>query len=176
MLLLDTTGSMNFQNSDTDETARRDIVHEAISQIVIELEKHDSQNESEGGEGGLRTVTFANGQAFDLGDLNSKNLKTKWSEIKWSGSTYIIPGWQKLLEVYEEEFCEEEVKPLMMILVITDGEATDLAEFIATLEDNVQAYFTIALLGSGEEYENTFRSFWSLYQVQPDLIRQTHPF
>ena len=45
MLLLDTTGSMNYRTSATDPTPRRDTIREAISIIVSRLAAADSQAE-----------------------------------------------------------------------------------------------------------------------------------
>lgn len=85
MLLLDTTGSMNFGTSQDDPTPRKETLREAISLIVQVLETHDSQAVHEEEGGGLRTVTFSGGKAEDIEDINSRNLRQKWSEIKWRG-------------------------------------------------------------------------------------------
>ncbi len=63
MLLLDTTGSMNFGTAENDSTPRRDTIREAISIIVTRLAAADSQAGKEAEGGGLRTVTFADGQS-----------------------------------------------------------------------------------------------------------------
>src|SRR5207245_4196390 len=70
MLLLDTTGSMNYGSAANDPTPRKDVIREAISLIVERLAAADSQAAEEEEGGGLRTVTFADGQAHDLGDLH----------------------------------------------------------------------------------------------------------
>src|SRR5579859_3786264 len=97
MLLLDVTGSMNFAASATSTTPRRIVIQEAISIVVERLSKEDSEAEHEEGGGGLRTVTFANGTAKDLDDLNPSNLRQKWEKISWDGGTLIMPGWSKLM-------------------------------------------------------------------------------
>ena len=84
MLLLDTTGSMNYRTSATDETPRKDTICEAISIIVGRLAAEDSQAAHEEGGGGLRTITFADGRANDIGDLNPNNLQQVWSRIRWA--------------------------------------------------------------------------------------------
>ncbi len=43
MLLLDTTGSMNYPAEATSTTKRREVIQEAIKLIVAELAKEDSQ-------------------------------------------------------------------------------------------------------------------------------------
>lgn len=87
MLLLDTTGSMNFSTAPDTTIKRRSTVEESIGMIVGEIARQDSQAEHEQGDddegGGLRTVTFADGTAYDIGDLNPQNLKQKWQRIKW---------------------------------------------------------------------------------------------
>src|SRR5258706_12132134 len=87
MLLLDTTGSMNYSSSANDPTPRKDVIREAISLIVERLAAADSQaaEEQEEEGGGLRTITFADGQAHDIGDLNPGNLRDKWSRIHLRG-------------------------------------------------------------------------------------------
>jgi hypothetical protein len=92
MLLLDTTGSMNYPTSAGDPTPRRDTIREAISIIVDSLAAEDSQAGQEEEGGGLRTVTFADGQAHDIGDLNPANLAQKWAQVRWAGGTRIMPG------------------------------------------------------------------------------------
>src|SRR6476659_718553 len=91
MLLLDTTGSMNYGSADNDPTPRKDVIREAISIIVERLGAEDSQAAEEEEGGGLRTVTFADGQARDIGDLNPDNLQEKWNHIRWAGGTRIMP-------------------------------------------------------------------------------------
>ncbi len=41
---------------------------------------------------GIRTVTFSNGNAIDLEDLNPDNIDAKWELMHWVGGTMIMPG------------------------------------------------------------------------------------
>src|SRR5215469_3943098 len=100
MLLLDTTGSMNWATSETDTTPRKNTIREAISIIVSRLAAIDSQAAKEEGGGGLRTITFADGKAYDIEDLNPTNLQDKWNRIHWAGGTRIMPGFNMLLKTY----------------------------------------------------------------------------
>jgi hypothetical protein len=161
MLLLDTTGSMNTPTSEKDTTPRCDTIREAISVIVEKLAVEDSQAAHEEDGGGLRTITFANRQAIDLEDLNPNNLERKWSEIVWSGCTYIMPGWDKLKEVYMDEFGEraEQDQPALLALVITDGEAADVQEFAHALKHDHKSYVVIAIMGYGTEHDRALQSF-----------------
>ncbi len=172
MLLLDTTGSMQERNSPNDPQERLEIVRKAIKSIVKTLKEHDSQaiNES-GDEGGLRTITFAGNHAKDIGDLNLENLTDKWDQIDWSGSTWIMPGWDKLIETYEDEFGTGPNRPKLMALVITDGEALDSHVFVDALDQSPDAYVTIALLGYGKAHDDALRSFKKLYEHHPERVR-----
>ncbi|MBV9281514.1 MAG: VWA domain-containing protein [Chloroflexi bacterium] len=155
MLLLDITGSMSEPASASGGISRRELVHQAIGKIVEQLELQDSQAEHEE-EGGLMAVAFSRGRAYELEDLNTGNLAQKWSQIPWGGGTYIMPGWNKLIDVYMEEFGEEppDQRPLLMALVITDGEAVDTDEFAGTLaRARGGVYVVVALLGYGEEHD-----------------------
>jgi len=163
MLLLDITGSMNFGVGPKDQTPRKDVVREAISIIVAELAKYDSQAKHEADGGGLRTVTFSGGNAADIGDLNSANLKQKWGGIKFAGGTKIIPGLKKLFEVYMEEFGSRSLsdRPTLMALVITDGDADDHDQFVRELKSlaGSKIYMTMAVIGYGPDYNNALATY-----------------
>ncbi len=162
MLLLDVTGSMNYASSENDTTPRRDTIKEAIGLIVATLAKEDSQAGHEEEGGGLRTVVFAGGQAQDIGDLNPGNLDQRWHQIRWAGGTRIIPGWNKLIETYTEEFGQTPPaqRPLLMALVITDGEADDSDAFARAIQKaSGGVYVTLAIIGYGPEHDAAMRSY-----------------
>jgi len=172
MLLLDTTGSMNFGCSPTDTTPRKEVVREAISIIVSTLGKEDSQASKEAHGGGLRTVTFAGGQAYDIDDLNPRNLKDKWSKIKWAGGTRIMPGWDKLWATYMEEFGSRPPgsRPLLMALIITDGDADDsdrFAEALHRVGDGV--YVTLAVIGYGDEHDTAVKTYQKIQEKNANV-------
>jgi len=163
MLLLDTTGSMNYGTSRTDQTPRHETVREALGIIVETLGREDSQASHEASGGGLRTVTFAGGRAADIDDLNPANLRTKWAQIKWAGGTRIMPGWSKLFETYMEEFGNRPVaqRPILMALVITDGDADDHDAFAAELQrlSDDKVYVTLAIIGYGSEHDLALQTY-----------------
>lgn len=162
MLLLDITGSMNYGTSATDNTPRKDTIKEAINIIVATLAKEDAQAGHEEEGGGLRTVVFAGGQAADLGDLNPDNLEQKWRTIHWAGGTRIIPGWNKLIETYTDEFGQTAPaeRPLLMALVITDGEADDSEAFGRAIQKaSGGVYVALAIIGYGPEHDAALRSY-----------------
>ncbi len=162
MLLLDTTGSMNYRTSENDPTPRRDTIREAISIIVSKLAAADSQASKEEEGGGLRTVTFADGQAYDIGDLNPNNLQQKWGHIRWAGGTRIMPGFNLLLKTYTDEFgsVPQAERPLLLALVITDGEADDTATFRDMVARSAGSMYTVlAIIGYGTEHDRALQAY-----------------
>lgn len=162
MLLLDTTGSMNYSSADNDPTPRKDVIREAISLIVQRLAAADSQAEDEEEGGGLRTVTFADGQAHDIGDLNPNNLREKWNQIRWRGGTRIMPGFNLLLKTYTDEFGSRPLddRPLLLALVITDGEADDTAAFRDIVNRAAgNMYIVLAVIGHGAEHDMALKAY-----------------
>jgi hypothetical protein len=167
MLLLDTTGSMNYPSAENDTTPRKDTIKEAIGIIVAQLAAQDSQAAKEEEGGGLRTVTFAGGNAADLDDLNPTNLEQKWAQIHWAGGTRIMPGLNKLIEVYNDEFGSRPAaaRPLLMALVITDGEADDTDQFArAVAQAAGGVYFALAIIGYGPEHDAAVRQYQNIEQ------------
>ncbi|MGH2508005.1 MAG: hypothetical protein ACRDHZ_11465 [Ktedonobacteraceae bacterium] len=162
MLLLDTTGSMNYATSERDSTPRKSTIREAISLIVARLAAADSQAAEEEEGGGLRTITFADGRAQDLGDLNSDNLVQKWNTIQWGGGTRIMPGFNLLLKTNTDEFGSEPPaeRPLLLALVITDGEADDTDAFKNTIARSAGSmYVVLAIIGYGPEHDRALRAY-----------------
>jgi len=169
MLLLDTTGSMNEPTSARDATPRHETVAKIIGALVERMQVEDSQASKEAGGGGLMTVTFAGGRAEDLDDLNPQNLAQKWNGIKWSGGTQIMPGWKKLMHIYDKEFGRrrKEDRPYLIALVITDGEAEDLGDFERTLAHDHNSYVVIAIVGYGPHHARCMDSFNRVQQKNP---------
>jgi hypothetical protein len=184
MLLLDVTGSMTWPASATSKTPRNIVIQEAISLVVERLAREDSEAGHEAGGGGLRTVTFANGRATDIEDLNPDNLRQKWDRIVWDGGTLIMPGWTKLLEVYAEEFGRRPSaqRPKLLALIITDGEARDYSLFSQCLQKlGGNIYVELAILGFGDEHDRAFKAYQAAADANPGHVEvrsfgsQTNP-
>jgi len=164
MLLLDTTGSMNWPTSDSDPKERKETVHEAIFTIVQELCKLDSGAKRKKKGGGLRTVTFAGMKGHDIGDLRPDNIREKWDKIEWEGSTHIMAGWKKLLEVHEKEFGRKS-DILMLALIITDGIAEDTREFEEHLMSlHGRVFVVMAIVGYGEDHDRAYNEYRQIEQ------------
>jgi hypothetical protein len=172
VLLLDLSTSMNWGAADEygpewpDAGSRRSIVIEALYGLVRVLEREDSEAAAEqaGGSdelGGLMTHGFAN-RHIEIGDLNSSNIERRLNEIKWGGKTYIMPAWKAALADYDEEFGDRDPdeQPVMLTLVITDGEADDWKEFEPVLERaTAKRVFVVAVVGHGRKHDATLAAY-----------------
>ena len=172
VLLLDLSTSMNWGAADEygpewpDPGSRRAIVIEALYGLVRVLEREDSEAAAEqaGGSdelGGLMTHGFAN-RHVEIGDLNSSNIERRLNQIKWGGKTYIMPAWKAALADYDEEFGDRDPdeQPVMLTLVITDGEADDWQEFEPVLERaTAKRVFVVAVVGHGRKHDATVAAY-----------------
>jgi hypothetical protein len=172
VLLLDLSTSMNWGAADEygpewpDAGSRRAIVIEALHGLVRVLEREDSEAAAEQADGsdqlgGLMTHGFGN-RHVEIGDLNSSNMEPRLNEIKWGGKTYIMPAWKAALADYDEEFGDRDPdeQPVMLTLVITDGEADDWMEFEPVLEKaTAKRVFVVAIVGHGRKHDATLTAY-----------------
>lgn len=174
VLLLDLSTSMDWSAEDENNTAeqypheksRRAIVINALPLLVRSLEDADAEaaTEQAGGDdekGGLLTFGFATSPT-EIGDLNSSNLERRLTAIQWGGGTYIMPAWQLALEDYDDEFGDREpsAKPVHLVMVLTDGQASDFHEFdkvIATASP--RRVFVIGIVGHGQAAVATYNEY-----------------
>jgi hypothetical protein len=177
MALIDTTGSMTWDNEEGSGMARKDVLGEAMGIIVEKLAAQDSQAaaEEEAGEdaGGLMTVTFAVDNVEKIGDLSPDNWREKWAKIRWGNQTEIMPGWNALNEVYLDEFGDTPAldRPKMMALIITDGEAQDTDAFAAEMAKvGKSAYIVICIMGYGQEHDRALAVYQKVAEAN-DHVR-----
>lgn len=182
MLLLDTSGSMSWAAADGGTVSRIDVVGEALKPIVAAIEGEDSQAEAERAAGadeaevgGLMTVGFA-AFATDYEDLNSANFNEKWAEIKNNvgGGTQICGGWDRLMDIYVEEFGDrpKQDRPHLLALIITDGEAQDGAEFAKVLAQQTgHTFVVVAVVGHGEDHDATLKQYRAIETEHPQNVR-----
>lgn len=170
MLLLDVTGSMNYQADVNDPTtSRADVVQEALKVVVARLASEDTAGETEAGGGGLRTITFAGGFAHDLGDINPSNFAAKWGSIHFSGGTRIMPGLALLLKTYTAEFGSDSATKLLAV-VITDGEADDEAEFESQIRKAAgNMYVVVGIVGYGPEHDSALAAYKRMAETNPNV-------
>ncbi|MGI8827506.1 MAG: vWA domain-containing protein [Chloroflexota bacterium] len=168
ILLLDVTGSNGEPAAPGSSVRRLDVILEALPQIVAVLGAEDSQAADEqaaAGDdeaGGLMTITFASNTAKVLGDLNPENITQKLREIQWGGTTYIMPGWELVVENYMEEFGDTPIteRPHLLCLCITDGEALDTDQFAQVLSQTKGGiYIAVAVLGYGPAHDAALAAY-----------------
>lgn len=165
---IDTSGSMSYPAAKGSSVTRWDVVTEGISRVVRVLEAKDSQAAAERAAGadeaeigGLMTVTFAS-KVTDQKDLNSPNVAQKWAGIEVGGGTRVVPAWNRLMEIYLEEFGDKPVqdRPYPLVLIITDGEAEDGDEFGRILaQQGGHTYVVVAVVGYGDEHDATLKQY-----------------
>jgi hypothetical protein len=164
--LIDISGSMTWAVSADSAVSRLEVVGEAMGLLVKSLEDEDSQaaeEQSDGSDekGGLLVHLFSD-HAEELGDLNSSNWRKKWDSIRWGGGTTIIPAWEAAQADYLEEFGEVPAldRPVLLVLVVTDGEASDWDQFSKVLEQaNATRKFCVAIVGHGEDHDRTLAAY-----------------
>lgn len=175
--LLDTSTSMEWEAAPGSDITRWQVVSEALPVFVRALEDQDTEaaGEQAGGSdelGGLLIHGFSNLHT-ELGDFNTSNMTRKMQQIKIGGGTTIMPAWEAAQNDFLEEFGDRDVldRPALLTLVITDGEATDAAQFEQVLRKaGPGRYFAIAIVGHGQEHDNTLRSYQAAAQANPKHV------
>lgn len=177
VVLLDTSGSMEWEAANGSQVSRWGVVSEALPAFVIALEGQDSEAAAEqaGGSdelGGLLIHGFSNIHT-ELGDFNSSNMLRKFANIQVGGGTTIMPAWRAAQDDYMEEFGDRDAfdRPALLTLVITDGEATDAKQFEdVLLKAGVGRYFAVAIVGHGDEHDKTLASYKKAADANPKHV------
>ena len=164
--LIDESGSMTWEAAAGSPVTRWSVVSEAMPLFVSALEDYDAaaKGEQAGGsdeKGGLLVHAFSNIHQ-ERGDINSSNFSRKWPATPMGGGTTIMPVWRAAQEDYMDEFGDIDAmdRPALMCLVITDGEATDAAEFGKVLENaGTGRYFGVAIVGHGQDHDQTLAAY-----------------
>jgi len=107
---------------------------------------------------GYQLTTFSS-QANHVGVINHWNLDTMWSKIQFGGGTRVMAGWQKVKELHFQKHSESATyhptygwqagpqTPILRLLILLDGEATDMDEFELDLLSLSWVHVTIFLIG-----------------------------
>lgn len=163
ILLVDTTGSMKRPCAKGETTSRAALVRDILQTIV----EHVGANQPPRSRGtdGVTTITFSDGSATHMGELTPINLPLQWEKLFWGGGTYIVPGFRLLSQLYQQTYgaIPLEERPMLRILVLTDGEPEDLdalSSMLPLMGKNI--FVTFAVLGYGIEYELALRAYQRL--------------
>jgi hypothetical protein len=107
---------------------------------------------------GYELITFSN-QANCIGVINRKNLDAMWKNVTLGGGTRVMTGWQKVKELHFQKHSESAIHhpvfgwqagpqtPVLRLLLLLDGEATDMDEFELELLSISWVHVTIFLIG-----------------------------
>jgi hypothetical protein len=175
MLLLDITGSMSWAAADGSPTTRIQVLEEALPPVITAIYTLDTEAAKESAEagkpmGGVMTYVFAGGHGGEItvpgdedGDLRPDNFRAAFGAIPWGGGTQIMPGWRALVDGYTEEFADDPQRPMLLAIVITDGEADDTEEF-ATALSKAKGGTRVALviLGFGPEHDQALTRYQAI--------------
>jgi len=109
---------------------------------------------------GYDLITFAN-SATHIGTVTHRNLDSLWSQkVRIGGGTRVMTGWQKIKELHFQKHSESASHhpvygwqagpetPMLRLLLLLDGEATDMDEFELDLLGLGWAHVTIFLVST----------------------------
>jgi len=173
VLIIDTTGSMTEPAAPGSTYTKSSLATDVARTLVTVLAGADTQGADEQGGGGLLTISFADGIATEVGDLNPGNFDTLWSKkIRWRGGTYITPAFTMMMENFQEEFgaLPTAVQPQLIAAVLTDGELSDTSaanSFLRSVHGNVYVY--VVVVGYGTEHDKAVASWQNIAETNPHV-------
>jgi len=181
VILLDTTGSMNLQCEQNDPKLRNELVYETIwqmAQMLIPFDDFDNKKTVQQSLllKGIPLITFnAMDGGVDRGLLHPQNFVNEWRNIEWHGGTHIMDGWRKMLRAYENRFTDlpQSQWPLLLALLITDGELQDGPEFEEHLKTvKGRMFVEIAVVGFGDDHDRALEHYNTI-AAEHDHVRIT---
>lgn len=107
---------------------------------------------------GYDLTTFATTSTF-IGTVTHNNLDTIWRNVKLGGGTRVMTGWQAVKDLHFRKHSASAINhpvygwqagpdtPMLRLLLLLDGEATDMDEFELDLLGLSWAHVTIFLIG-----------------------------
>jgi hypothetical protein len=107
---------------------------------------------------GYDLITFSS-KANYIGSITHKNLSSMWDRVRIGGGTRVMTGWQKVKDLHFQKHSESATHhpvygwqagpqtPILRLLLLLDGEATDMDEFELDLLGLSWAHVTIFLIG-----------------------------
>ncbi|KAK6426173.1 hypothetical protein LTR81_001425 [Elasticomyces elasticus] len=165
MILLDVSGSMDFDPvrpiyeqflitrwTPSTQPKNKDVAKAIIRRFTDAMANHDHQFT------GYDLTTFSDKATF-IGSVNHRNLNDMWLNVRLGGGTRVMTGWQKVKERHFQKHSESATyhpvygwqagpeTPMLRLLLLLDGEATDMDEFELDLLGLSWAHVTIFLIG-----------------------------
>ncbi|KAJ5690348.1 hypothetical protein N7462_004740 [Penicillium macrosclerotiorum] len=165
MILLDVSGSMDFDPvrpnyvqylitgfSPSTQPKNKDVAKAIIRRFTDAMANHDHNGQ------GYQLTTFSS-YANYVGVANHRNLDELWRNIRFGGGTRVMTGWQKVKELHFQKHSASATyhpiygwqagpeTPILRLLLLLDGEATDMDEFELDLLSLSWVHVTIFLIG-----------------------------
>lgn len=168
MILLDVSGSMDFEPvrpiydqyliikyTRGIQPKNKDVAKAVIRRFTDAMAHHDRQSSGQGYD----LVTFSSSPTY-VGCINHSNLDQLWrARVRFGGGTRVMTGWQRCKELHFQKHSESATHhpvygwqagpqtPILRLLLLLDGEATDMDEFELDLLGLSWAHITIFLVG-----------------------------
>jgi len=164
VILLDTTGSMNEGCSYSGQLKRKELVQQCVATVCQLLAAVDDADvQPPGWQRGCPLITFnaIEGGRY-RGFMHADNMDNEWPLIQFHGATHIMDGWRTMLKTYENFFTEKQITtwPLLLCLIITDGELQDGHEFEQHLKHvHGRLFVEIAVVGHGEDHDRALKHY-----------------
>ena len=107
---------------------------------------------------GYDLTTFSSSAKY-IGTVHHRNLDALWSTVHIGGGTRVMTGWQKVKDLHFKKHSHSAIHhpvygwqagpdtPMLRLLLLLDGEATDMDEFELDLLGLSWAHVTIFLIG-----------------------------
>ncbi|KAJ5287569.1 hypothetical protein N7478_003255 [Penicillium angulare] len=165
MILLDVSGSMNFdpirpvyqgplitQYEPSTQPKNKDLAKAIIHRFTDAMINHDHSTT------GYQLVTFDDNAEY-IGFLNNQNFREMWNQIRFGGRTRVMTGWQLVKNLHFQKHSESAYyhpvygwqagpeTPKLRLLLLLDGEASDMDEFELDLLSLSWVHVTIFLIG-----------------------------
>ncbi|KAJ5094030.1 hypothetical protein N7456_009891 [Penicillium angulare] len=165
MILLDVSGSMNFdpirpvyqgalitQYEPSTQPKNKDLAKAIIRRFTDAMINHDHSTT------GYQLVTFDDNAEY-IGFLNNRNFRDMWNQIRFGGRTRVMTGWQLVKNLHFQKHSESAYyhpvygwqagpeTPKLRLLLLLDGEASDMDEFELDLLSLSWVHVTIFLIG-----------------------------
>lgn len=172
IIILDTTGSMEEAVALNSMKKRDELVKDICRIISWRLASVDTADRKQA-QSGVPLITFnmIDG-GVDRGFLHPTNFDAEWRNIEFHGRTHIMDGWRKMLTKYEQNFTDrpQDTWPLLLCLIITDGELQDGVEFEQHLKHvHGRAFVEIAVVGYGEDHDRACSHYAKISKKHPHV-------
>jgi hypothetical protein len=173
ILLVDATGSMNETVSERSTVTRKDLVKEVCRQVSWRLAPVDDADNQQSNYKGVPFITFNEMDGgVDRGFLHYATFDAEWNNVYFRSGTHIMDGWRTMLKRYEQSFMgkPQNTWPLLLALIITDGELQDGHEFEEHMKHvHGKVFVEIAVVGYGEDHERACRHYAKISKKHPHV-------